>query len=58
MASMSVKGQQRATRALGYVAMAGTVLLVGLPIWWMISGSLKSTQEIYTILFVGSVRCV
>ncbi len=48
MVSLSTKGQQRATRALGYVAMTGTVLLVGLPIWWMISGSLKSTEEIYT----------
>jgi sn-glycerol 3-phosphate transport system permease protein len=28
--------------------MAAIVLLIGLPIWWMVSASLKTTQEIYT----------
>jgi len=28
--------------------MAAIVLLVGLPVWWMVSASLKTSQEIYT----------
>ena len=48
MANLSIKDQRRLHQAAGYLAMALVVLLIGLPVWWMISGSLKSSQEIYT----------
>ena len=48
MDNLSVKGQERVRRTAGYLAMALVVLVIGLPIWWMISGSLKTSQEIYT----------
>lgn len=35
-------------RTLGYLAMALIVIIIGLPIFWMLSGSLKTTQEIYS----------
>ncbi len=40
--------QRRLHRTAGYLAMALVVLVIGLPVWWMISGSLKTSQEIYT----------
>ena len=43
-----MKDQQRLGLAAGYLAMAFVVLAIGLPVWWMVSGSLKSSQEIYT----------
>ena len=48
MASLTIKDQQRLNRAAGYLAMAVIVLLIGLPVWWMVSASLKTSQEIYT----------
>lgn len=48
MDRLSMKSQQRLGPAAGYLAMAFVVLIIGLPVWWMISGSLKSSQEIYT----------
>jgi sn-glycerol 3-phosphate transport system permease protein len=48
MDNISVRDRRRASQAAGYVAMAIVVLVIGLPVWWMISGSLKSNQEIYT----------
>jgi len=48
MARLSSKDQRRLNLTAGYVAMLIVVLIIGLPVWWMISGSLKSTQEIYT----------
>ena len=35
-------------RTFGYLAMALIVIVIGLPIFWMLSGSLKTTQEIYS----------
>jgi sn-glycerol 3-phosphate transport system permease protein len=35
-------------RMLGYLTMAFLVLVIGIPLFWMISGSLKTTQEIYS----------
>src|SRR5665811_1833671 len=35
-------------RSLGYLAMILIVLVIGVPIFWMLSGSLKTTQEIYS----------
>ncbi len=48
MDSLSTSNRQLLQRSAGYLAMALVVLLVGLPVWWMISGSLKTSQEIYT----------
>jgi sn-glycerol 3-phosphate transport system permease protein len=48
MDNLSLKDQRRLTRTVGYLAMAAIVLVVGLPVWWMVSGSLKTSQEIYT----------
>lgn len=36
------------SRGAGYAAMLLSVALVGLPIYWMVVGSLKTTQEIFT----------
>jgi sn-glycerol 3-phosphate transport system permease protein len=48
MDSLSVGVRRRLHRTAGYLAMAAVVLLIGLPVWWMLSGSLKTSQEIYT----------
>ncbi len=48
MDSLSVRNQQRVSQTAGYLAMVVVVLVIGLPVWWMISGSLKTSQEIYT----------
>src|SRR5690348_9503694 len=36
-------------RLAGYVAMALAVVIVGMPLFWMFSGSLKTTQEVFAI---------
>jgi sn-glycerol 3-phosphate transport system permease protein len=48
MANLAIKDQQRLNRTAGYLAMAVIVLIIGLPVWWMVSASLKTSQEIYT----------
>jgi sn-glycerol 3-phosphate transport system permease protein len=50
MASLSIsyRQQQRIARLAGYAAMLLIVLVIGLPVFWMLSGSLKTTREIYT----------
>ncbi len=48
MASLSTKTQRRLNQSAGYLTMAVIVLLIGLPVWWMFSASLKTSQEIYT----------
>ncbi len=48
MASLSQRQQLTGQRALGYLAMILIVLVIGIPLFWMISGSLKTTQEIYS----------
>ena len=48
MANLSINDQRRLNHTAGYLAMAVVVLLIGLPVWWMISASLKTSQEIYT----------
>ncbi len=49
MANLSRTQRLAIQRTLGYAAMAMIVLVIGLPIFWMVSGSLKTTQEIYSI---------
>ena len=48
MDRLSLQNQRRVNHAFGYLAMVFIVVLIGLPIWWMVSGSLKSSREIYT----------
>ncbi len=48
MDSLSAATPRRLQRFAGYLAMAIVVLVIGLPVWWMVSGSLKTSQEIYT----------
>jgi ABC-type glycerol-3-phosphate transport system permease component len=36
-------------RVAGYAAMALAVIIVGAPLFWMFSGSLKTTQEVFAI---------
>ena len=46
---MSGRPKQRLLTAGGYAAMGLAVALVGLPLFWMLSGSLKTTQEIFSV---------
>ena len=46
---MSGRPRQRLLAAGGYAAMGLAVALVGLPLFWMLSGSLKTTQEIFSV---------
>jgi sn-glycerol 3-phosphate transport system permease protein len=48
MDRLSLKQQRRVGQMFGYGAMIVLVLIIGLPVWWMISGSLKTNQQIYT----------
>lgn len=48
MASLSVQQRQTAGKALGYLGLALIVLVIGIPMFWMLSGSLKTVREIYT----------
>jgi sn-glycerol 3-phosphate transport system permease protein len=48
MGSLSSKQQLILHRAMGYFAMVLIVLVIGIPVFWMLSGSLKTTQEIYS----------
>jgi len=48
MDNLSATTPRRLQRSAGYLAMAVVVIVIGLPVWWMISGSLKTSQEIYT----------
>jgi sn-glycerol 3-phosphate transport system permease protein len=40
--------QQQVSRLFGYLAMILLVIIIGAPVFWMISGALKTTQQIYT----------
>lgn len=35
-------------QAIGYLAMAFIVIMMGIPLFWMLTGSLKTLQQIYT----------
>ncbi len=48
MDNLSAATPRRLQRSAGYLVMAIVVLVIGLPVWWMISGSLKTSQVIYT----------
>ncbi|MEZ4625275.1 MAG: hypothetical protein R2843_10910 [Thermomicrobiales bacterium] len=36
-------------KSLSYIALLGLLALIGIPVFWMLSGSLKTTQEIQAI---------
>ena len=48
MASRSLPLQVRLQRLAGYAAIALLIFIIGAPVFWMVSGSLKTNQEIYT----------
>src|SRR4051795_3267499 len=54
MAELAVPRSANAGRRLawsqvfGYVAMLLAVIIVGMPLFWMLSGSLKTTQEVFS----------
>nr|MDQ3044752.1 carbohydrate ABC transporter permease [Chloroflexota bacterium] len=45
---LSYRGRQRANQLAGYGTMLLLIVIVGAPLFWMLSGSLKTTREIYT----------
>ncbi len=47
MARLSPKQKSMAGKAAGYAALLLVTLVIGLPMFWMISGSLKDLSEIY-----------
>jgi sn-glycerol 3-phosphate transport system permease protein len=48
MDRLSVSQQERVGRIGGYVGLILVTLIIGLPLFWMLSGSLKTLREIYT----------
>ena len=48
MGKLSSKNQTIITKLFGYLAMLLVTLLIGLPLFWMLSSSLKDLREIYT----------
>lgn len=48
MASLSVQQQRMVGKMFGYLGLAAIVLVIGIPMFWMLSGSLKTVREIYT----------
>lgn len=48
MDRLSAKQQQFIGKAAGYFGLFLVVMVIGLPLFWMLSGSLKSLREIYT----------
>ena len=48
MASTSLSRQNLNGQIAGYIGMILVLLIIGLPMFWMLSGSLKTLREIYT----------
>lgn len=48
MGSRSLPIQRSPQRLAGYAAIALLIFIIGAPVFWMVSGSLKTNQEIYT----------
>lgn len=48
MDRFSARQQQIIGKAAGYFGLFVVVMVIGLPLFWMLSGSLKSLREIYT----------
>lgn len=47
MGSLTLKQQRMLAQAAGYVGLVFIVLLIGMPLFWMVSGSLKTLAEIF-----------
>src|SRR5690348_17292589 len=43
-----LRGSELALRSLGYIALALSVILVGIPMYWMLLAAFKTNQEIFT----------
>ena len=48
MDRLSVRQQETVARLAGYAGLVLVTLVIGLPLFWMLSGSLKTLREIYT----------
>jgi sn-glycerol 3-phosphate transport system permease protein len=48
MISLSTKQQQTTGKVAGYIGLALVVLVIGIPMFWMLSSSLKTYREVYT----------
>lgn len=48
MDKLSLTQQKRVGQAASYVGLALVVVIIGLPMFWMLTSSLKTLQEIYT----------
>jgi sn-glycerol 3-phosphate transport system permease protein len=49
MGSLAARDRQRLLRLAGYGLLAFLVAVVGAPLLWMLSGSLRTTREIYAV---------
>jgi sn-glycerol 3-phosphate transport system permease protein len=45
---MSVRAEKYINHTLGYIGMAILVLLIGMPLLWLVAGSMKTNPEFYT----------
>jgi ABC-type glycerol-3-phosphate transport system permease component len=48
MDNTSLANQQRLGKVAGYIGLLFVTLVIGMPMFWMLSSSLKTLQEIYT----------
>lgn len=58
-ALLSYRQKEKVGRGFGYLGLIAVIVLIGLPIFWMLSGSLKTSAEIRSIpptLFPSSLR--
>jgi sn-glycerol 3-phosphate transport system permease protein len=46
--TIQYRQQQQVARLFGYLAMILLVVVIGAPVFWMVTGALKTTQQIYT----------
>ncbi len=47
-AGSAARFERRLSAALGYAAMVGAVVIVGLPVVWLLAGALKTNREIFS----------
>jgi sn-glycerol 3-phosphate transport system permease protein len=45
MASLSVRRQRQLNKGFGYAGLLLIILIIGMPVYWMIAGSLKTLEE-------------
>ena len=49
MGSLSARDRRRLARLAAYALMAALAVVIGAPLLWMLSGSLRTTREIYAV---------